>query len=356
MRTKHAIIATLMLCMGMGAHAQETENNWFIQGQLGASYSLGNAGIGKLIAPAGQIAVGKYFNPTLGARLAISGWNGRGENGNNRPAYGFYYGAATVDGLLNLSTLFCGKNPERFFNTRLIAGVGYNQTFDEGASSFMGRLGLQASFRLNKAFDFNVEALANGVTDRWNRKDDHSFDSYYNVLVGITYKFGTGFNWKCPECKPVVYKNKNTKYSDAYVKSLNDKINELKRQIAEHKCPEPEPCPEVKETTPGIKSHVSFGLAKAAVTEDQQINILAIADYMKQYPESRAIVTGYADKATGTDKINDELAAKRAENVANELVNRYGISRDRLTVDSKGARIQLFPTNDWNRVVIMIAK
>ena len=192
--------------------------------------------------------------------------------------------------------------------------------------------------------------------DRWNRKDDHSFDSYYNVLVGITYKFGTGFNWKCPECKPVVYKNKNTKYSDAYVKSLNDKINELKRQIAEHKCPEPEPCPEVKETTPGIKSHVSFGLAKAAVTEDQQINILAIADYMKQYPESRATVTGYADKATGTDKINDELAAKRAENVANELVNRYGISRDRLTVESKGARIQLFPTNDWNRVVIMIAK
>ena len=297
MRTKHAIIATLMLCMGMGAHAQETENNWFIQGQLGASYSLGDAGFGKLLAPAGQIAVGKYFNPTLGARLAISGWSGRGDNGNNRPAYGFYYGAATVDGLLNLSTLFCGKNPERFFNTRLIAGVGYNQTFDEGASSFMGRLGLQASFRLNKAFDFNVEALANGVT-------------------GITYKFGTGFNWKCPECKPVVYKNKNTKYSDAYVKSLNDKINELKRQIAEHKCPEPEPCPEVKETTPGIKSHVSFGLAKAA----------------------------------------DELAAKRAENVANELVNRYGISRDRLTVDSKGARIQLFPTNDWNRVVIMIAK
>ena len=46
MRTKHAIIATLMLCMGMGAHAQETENNWFIQGQLGASYSLGDAGIG----------------------------------------------------------------------------------------------------------------------------------------------------------------------------------------------------------------------------------------------------------------------------------------------------------------------
>lgn len=355
MRTRHAIIAALILCMGVGAYAQKTENNWFIQGQMGASYSLGGTGLGKLIAPAGQIAVGKYFNSSLGARLAISGWRGRAGSGSH-PAYGFYYGAATVDGLLNLSTLFCGKNPERFFNTRLIAGVGYNQTFDEGASSFMARLGLQASFRLNEAFDFNVEALANGVSDRWNRKDDHSFDSYYNVLVGITYKFGTGFNWKCPECKPVVYKNKSKYYDAAYVQSLNDKINELKKQIADHKCPEPQPCPEVEETTPGIKSHVSFGLAKTTVPEDQQINILAIADYMNQYPESKATVTGYADKATGTDKINDELAAKRAESVANELVNRYGISRERLTVESKGARIQLFPTNDWNRVVIMIAQ
>lgn len=355
MRTRHAIIAALILCMSMGAYAQKTENNWFIQGQMGASYSLGGTGLGKLIAPAGQIAVGKYFNSSLGARLAISGWRGRAGSGSH-PAYGFYYGAATVDGLLNLSTLFCGKNPERFFNTRLIAGVGYNQTFDEGASSFMARLGLQASFRLNEAFDFNVEALANGVSDRWNRKDDYSFDSYYNVLVGITYKFGTGFNWKCPECKPVVYKNKSKYYDAAYVQSLNDKINELKKQIADHKCPEPQPCPEVEETTPGIKSHVSFGLAKTTVSEDQQINILAIADYMNQYPESKATVTGYADKATGTDKINDELAAKRAESVANELVNRYGISRERLTVESKGARIQLFPTNDWNRVVIMIAQ
>ena len=57
MKTMNVIFVVLMLCMGMGAHAQESENNWFIQGQLGASYSLGNAGIGKLIAPAGQIAV-----------------------------------------------------------------------------------------------------------------------------------------------------------------------------------------------------------------------------------------------------------------------------------------------------------
>ena len=259
-----------------------------------------------------------------------------------------------MDGLFNMSSLFCGSNPERFFNARLIAGVGYNQTFDEGASSFMARLGLQASFRLNKAFDFNVEALANGVSDRWNRRDDHSFDSYYNVLVGITYKFGTGFNLKCPDCKPVAYRNE--RYSESYVKSLNDKINELQGAIDSHKCPEPVPCPEVEKSVPGIKSHVSFGLAKTNIAEDQQVNILAIADYMKQYPRSKATITGYADKGTGSAKVNAELAKKRARMVADELINRYGISADRLSVDSKGSEVQPFTTNDWNRVVIMIAE
>ena len=151
MKVKVIIAALLLAGAGMSANAQSTDDNWFLQGQLGASYSLDGTGIGKLISPAGQIAAGKYFNPYVGARLAVSGWRGRAGSG-SRPAEGFYYGAATVDGLFNMSSLFCGSNPERFFNARLIAGVGYNRTFDEGASSFMARLGLQASFRLNKAF------------------------------------------------------------------------------------------------------------------------------------------------------------------------------------------------------------
>ena len=77
------------------------------------------------------------------------------------------------------------------------------------------------------------------------------------MLVGITYKFGTGFNLKCPDCKPVAYRNE--RYSESYVKSLNDKINELQGAIDSHKCPEPVPCPEVEKSVPGIKSHVSFG-------------------------------------------------------------------------------------------------
>ena len=63
-----------------------------------------------------------------------------------------------------------------------------------------------------------------------------------------------------------------------------------------------------------------------------------------------------ADKGTGSAKVNAELAKKRARMVADELINRYGISADRLSVDSKGSEVQPFTTNDWNRVVIMIAE
>ena len=71
MKVKVIIAALLLAGAGMSANAQSTDDNWFLQGQLGASYSLDGTGIGKLISPAGQIAAGKYFNPYVGARLCF---------------------------------------------------------------------------------------------------------------------------------------------------------------------------------------------------------------------------------------------------------------------------------------------
>ena len=56
MKVKVIIAALLLAGAGMSANAQSTDDNWFLQGQLGASYSLDGTGIGKLISPAGQIS------------------------------------------------------------------------------------------------------------------------------------------------------------------------------------------------------------------------------------------------------------------------------------------------------------
>ena len=77
---------------------------------------------------------------------------------------------------------------------------------------------------------------------------------------------------------------------------------------------------------------------------------------MNQYPNSKVNVTGYADAGTGNDKINDRIAAKRAAKVVEELTTKYGIPADRITSDSKGARVQPFAENDKNRVSICICR
>ena len=109
-------------------------------------------------------------------------------------------------------------------------------------------------------------------------------------------------------------------------------------------------------TKPGIKSHVMFGLAKTNITSDQEMNIMAIADYLKKYPEAKASVMGYADKGTGNATINKGLSEKRAQIVVDTLVKDFGISASRIKSDSKGDTVQPFEEEVLNRVSICLAK
>ncbi len=351
MRLKWIIASLAVALCSPLANAQEEQkkqdnpNPWFIQGGLGMSYTTGSTGIGKLLSPTGQIAVGKYFSPVWGARLAISGWQGRYGSANSRQSRSFYYGAATVDGLMNISQ-WLSPNEERTVDVSGILGVGFNRAF-WGCSSLMGRIGAQAGIRLNNALDLNVEATFNGVSKHWNKRDDHKFiDSYTNLLVGVTYKFGVSV--ECPSCISVEYYNHQC---------INDEVNEMrvKEVVRVDTVTVEADCPPV-ETKHGLKAHVTFPISKTKVSGADEVNVLAIADYLKANPEAKATIAGYADKGTGTSQINHRLAKERAENVANLLVDKYGISRDRLTVVSMENHEQPFSTNDWNRVVIMTAE
>ena len=57
-------------------------------------------------------------------------------------------------------------------------------------------------------------------------------------------------------------------------------------------------------------------------------------------------MTGYADAGTGNDKINDRLAAKRADAVVAAL-KKAGISADRISFDSKGSNFKPSPKSGW---------
>lgn len=76
---------------------------------------------------------------------------------------------------------------------------------------------------------------------------------------------------------------------------------------------------------------------------------------MQENPDAKITLTGYADKGTGNDAINDKIAARRAKTVYNALVKK-GVAKDRIKTESKGSRVQPFEVNDQNRVTICIAK
>ena len=89
---------------------------------------------------------------------------------------------------------------------------------------------------------------------------------------------------------------------------------------------------------------------------EEDAKIQEVVDFLKKNPEAKVVVTGYADKGTGNDVINDRNAAKRAAAVVWMLTKKYNIPSERITEESKGARVQPFAENAENRVTIMIAK
>ena len=74
---------------------------------------------------------------------------------------------------------------------------------------------------------------------------------------------------------------------------------------------------------------------------------------MKTSDDAQFTVTGYADKGTGTPRINKMYSQKRADDVVNKLVNEHGIDAKRIKADSKGDTVQPFTENDKNRCVII---
>ena len=211
--------------------------------------------------------------------------------------------------------------------------------WDGSKVRLFGRAGLEAAFRLSDAVALTLEGNANILSDKYNSKN-HSgkkmkADWYFNGLIGLKINLGKTYNKilpppPAPEPEP-----------------------EPMPVVEPEPAPAPAPAPVVIEP---IRRDVFFLINKTNIQESEAQKVKDIADYMAKYPESKVVVTGYADAGTGNDKINDRLAAGRADSVVKSLVNDYGISQERITYDSKGSRVQPFAENDLNRVTICIAE
>jgi outer membrane protein OmpA-like peptidoglycan-associated protein len=98
-----------------------------------------------------------------------------------------------------------------------------------------------------------------------------------------------------------------------------------------------------------LQPTVIFGQGKSSVDAAQMASVAMIAKYMKNHPESKILIKGYASPE-GNPELNQKLSVARAQAVKDALVSRYGISASRLTIQGMGATDELFDELDFNRV------
>lgn len=341
----------------------------FLDIQGGAQYTLGEAKFGDLISPNVQLGLGYQFSPVFGMRLQANGWQSKGgwsgfrANPGETPynaTYKFKYMAPGVDFMFNLSNLFCGWNPNRVLNVTAFLGGGANIAWDNDEVNELaaimkktsaynleylwdgtkvrpyGRAGLELAFKVSKSVSLMLEGNANITSDKYNSKKAGNPDWYFNALAGLRINLGKSYTKKA---KPVEEPAPAPAPKQEYVAPK----------------PEPKPAP-VEKKVEEIRRDIFFTINSYKIAPAEEAKIREVVDFLGKNPEAKVVVTGYADKGTGNDRINDRIAAKRAAAVVWMLEKRYGIPAERITEDSKGARVQPFAENNMNRVSIMIAK
>ena len=380
MKMKKAILSCLMLLAGLSASAQEQkgtteyvfEPHWYVNIQpLGVQYTLGEVDFGDLLSYNVQAAVGYEFNKVVGARLAINAWQSKAgshltlRNGGlittNDYKWKWNYIAPTVDVTFNISNLISGVNPNRFFtfgafaglganiawgngeaataNAQILAASGYTQgdaleyLWDGTKTRLVLQAGLTGDFKINDKLAVTLEVSANTLNDKYNSKKAKNWDWYFNALAGLKINFGPTYSTKfIPAPEPEI----------RYVEKIVEKVVEVPAAPAETAA---EP----------LRRDIFFLINKTDIRTSEASKVSDIVTYLNENKDAKVQVTGYADAGTGNDKINDRLAAKRAEAVVAAL-KKAGISADRISFDSKGARVQPFADNDSNRVSICIAE
>lgn len=377
---KKFLIMLAIAGVSLTSMAQETEtttekysvatnsfwSNWFVQGgvQWTAFYSSLEHGFDTSnnplksfrSNPQASVAIGKWFTPGLGLRTKVSGIWGKA-NGDS-----FKYWNAQEQVLFNLSNMFCGYNPKRVYNCIPFAGAGFARNMSSDMYAMGMSIGLLNEFNINKRVainlelgwnrlenDFYSEGHANNGPRGWD-----SHDNYLYAELGLTLNIGKTGWAKVPDVDAI--KALSQSQIDALNAQLADSKSEndrLKAMLNEK--PKEVVMPEsIKQfiTTP---VSVFFNIGKTDVANPKDlVNVEALAKYAKTN-NSKIMVTGFADSATGTPQINQKLSVKRAEIVKGELI-KMGVPADNISTQAHGGVETLSPISFNRRATVQITE
>lgn len=389
---EESVSVTEFSCDNTDHYFANWRNNWFIQLGAGINQPFVEKGMGidrdikdidrKRMTATYNFGFGRWMSPYLGFRINAVGGVLHWDNPTaDQPFNGWTRGKhvnVNFELMWDMFNSLGGVNANRVFSIIPFAGFGgdYMWRINDAqgnfaaASNINGRgdkgikdeswtlpvtAGIQFRFRLCKYVDFFAEARATFYGDNWNNCSyGNSVDANVAAIGGFNINFG-GRGWNTfNECDYV-----------SKVADLNNQVNGLRGELlaanqalaaCEAQLPCPEPVVQKDCANAPLMTTVRFTINSAKIMPTEEVNVFNMAEWLKANPKENVNIVGYADKNTGTAAYNLKLSEKRANAVADALVNTYGISRDRLTIRFDGSDVQPYSTNDWNRIVIFTQK
>lgn len=380
----------LLTCIGIaslpiiGATAQENKfgpyetnrflDNWFIGIDGGVQTIFGgpndHGSFGKRLGPVFDLNMGKWITPNVGIRglLSLGEIRGYGLSGSRwtygiadaegyqRKKYNLFTAEAAV--LYNISNAWWGYREDRIYNCIPFAGFGVERSRKDGVRGTSPALfgGILNQFRLTDAWAINLElkaGLASYYLDRANTDGGRTAILSTGATIGVTYKFKTrGFKRaEKPDYTP--YNQKINSLQDELARA-NAQANRLRQDLeAAQKAQQNTPA-EAKCAMP--EQAVFFSINSAKLTKAEIVGLKLYAEAIKQMPEKRFMVVGYADLQTGTREFNVKLSNERAAAVARVLMDKYGVNAEQLAIVGGNLENPPFEDARYNRTVILEVK
>jgi outer membrane protein OmpA-like peptidoglycan-associated protein len=364
------------------------KDNWFIGVSAGANAFIGKPlGCDDLfgrIKPTFTVTLGKWFTPSVGARLA---YNGFAFNDCNRQTQDYQHLHADI--LWNI--LGSRYTKHDFVRWAIVpyAGVGLLHNRTNGSKPFAMSYGIQGQYRFSRHIAATLEI---GNTTTFQEFDGYGTtgklgDNLMHLSVGITANIGK-VGWKRATSQSARYEEDEWSRShraiasyDGSVSTTNSKtaksgysgLNSLRARLASKSWNGNSPLPvdSLSDSNPvqndsdylalirsgkkciGAPVYFFFRLNTAELTEPSQtLNLDELASIARDY-RLHVTIIGAADSATGTADINNTLGKARANFIANALKER-GVPSSQITKRNQGGTNEYSPAeaNRQTKVIL----
>lgn len=364
MQTKRFLLAAFcVLAASVSSQAVTTEGqageyypfpHMFVNLQGGMQTTLTDFPQADLITGTASVSFGAMFSRAIGARLHVNGaWNRGGlETAARNYRYNYNYITVNTDLLLNILG-FIPSLKDTPWGLFAIGGVGRNTAWgnDEAnvvnnvvdgfplgniwtgtRSSLNLRAGVMVEYSINKLVSMNLEVDANSLSDHYNSKYSDCSDWQITAQVGVAFKFGY-------KKKPVVLPP--------------PEIWETRVDTTWYEEPEYHDRFENGEAQWNVFYKIRESNFEDQIGGSPQDQLAKIGSFLKDHRDCKITVKSYADKGTGTAKLNLKYSQQRNDKAVKALLD-AGVGEDMIV--EKGAygdTVQPFADNDKNRCTII---